>query len=326
MRSAGRSWLLLTGFVVFYIIYLLFGGLVFSTIERPEEERLRHELDTLKQEFLNHSCASAADLDHFLARVLQAHRSGVSVLQNSSQPSNWDLTSSMFYANTLVTTVGYGHSTPLSDLGKGFSILYALLGVPFTMLVLTACVQKLLFPLVVGPVAVLHGWGVAPRAACALHLLLLLLLLLLCFFIGPAALFSWLEGSWSFLDGVYFCFISLCTIGLGDYVPALQPGQRNKSLYQVSVIVYLFLGLMMMFLLLRAVHKMADVHGLTALLQLPRCEVSPDDEQRPILVTSQKTALLQPGVSDKHLAAGAEFKNVDTCYSPVNELRCLVPL
>uniref|UniRef100_A0A3B3ZEL8 Potassium channel domain-containing protein n=1 Tax=Periophthalmus magnuspinnatus TaxID=409849 RepID=A0A3B3ZEL8_9GOBI len=234
MRSAGRSWLLLTGFVVFYIIYLLFGGLVFSTIERPEEERLRHELDTLKQEFLNHSCASAADLDHFLARVLQAHRSGVSVLQNSSQPSNWDLTSSMFYANTLVTTVGYGHSTPLSDLGKGFSILYALLGVPFTMLVLTACVQKLLFPLVVGPVAVLHGWGVAPRAACALHLLLLLLLLLLCFFIGPAALFSWLEGSWSFLDGVYFCFISLCTIGLGDYVPALQPGQRNKSLYQVG--------------------------------------------------------------------------------------------
>ncbi|XP_055003751.1 potassium channel subfamily K member 6 isoform X2 [Boleophthalmus pectinirostris] len=276
MRSAGRSWLLLTGFVVFYIIYLLFGGLVFSTIERPEEERLRHELDTLRQEFLNHSCASAADLDLFLARVLQAHRSGVSVLRNSSQPSNWDLTSSMFYANTLVTTVGYGHSTPLSDLGKAFSILYALLGVPFTMLVLTACVQKLLFPLVVGPVALLHGWGLEPRAACALHLLLLILLLLLCFFMGPAALFSWLEGSWSFLDGVYFCFISLCTIGLGDYVPALQP-------------VYLFLGLMMMFLLLRAVHKMADVHGLTTLLQLPRCqESSPDDEQRPIVENQGK--------------------------------------
>lgn len=286
MRSEGRSWLLLFGFIVFYIIYLLFGALVFSTIERPEEERLLAELASLKEDFLNHSCASAAALDRLLLRVLQAHRSGVSALQNSSQASNWDLTSSMFYANTLVTTVGYGHSTPLSDLGKAFSILYALLGVPFTMLVLTACVQKLLFPLVVGPVALLHRWGLEPRAACALHLLLLLLLLVLCFFVFPAALFSWLEGTWSFLDGVYYCFVSLCTIGLGDFVPALQPGQKNKPLYQVSVMVYLFLGLMMMFLLLRAGHKMADVHGLTRLLQLPRCEeASPeeeDDRRRPI--------------------------------------------
>lgn len=284
MRSAGRSWVLLAGFIVFYIIYLLFGALVFSTIERPEEERLRHELAFLKEDFLNHSCSTAAALDLLLLRVLQAHRSGVSALQNTSQPSNWDLTSSMFYANTLVTTVGYGHSTPLTDLGKAFSILYALLGVPFTMLVLTACVQKLLFPLVVGPVGLLHRCGLEPRAACALHLLLLLLLLVLCFFVAPAAVFSWLEGTWSFLDGVYFCFISLCTIGLGDYVPTLQAGQKNKPLYQLSVMVYLFLGLMMMFLLLRAVHKMADVHGLTRLLQLPRCEeASPDDDHRPII-------------------------------------------
>lgn len=295
MRSEGRSWLLLAGFIVFYIIYLLFGALVFSTIERPEEERLLQELASLKEDFLNHSCASAAALDQLLLRVLQAHRSGVSALQNTSQASNWDLTSSMFYANTLVTTVGYGHSTPLSDLGKAFSILYALLGVPFTMLVLTACVQKLLFPLVVGPVGLLHRWGLEPRAACALHLLLLLLLLVLCFFVAPAALFSWLEGTWSFLDGVYYCFVSLCTIGLGDYVPALQPGQKNKPLYQVSVMVYLFLGLMMMFLLLRAGHKMADVHGLTRLLQLPRCEeASPEDDHRPIVDEPRDKSPTQP--------------------------------
>lgn len=303
MRSAGRSWVLLAGFIVFYIIYLLFGALVFSTIERPEEERLRHELAFLKEDFLNHSCSTAAALDRLLLRVLQAHRSGVSALQNTSQPSNWDLTSSMFYANTLVTTVGYGHSTPLTDLGKAFSILYALLGVPFTMLVLTACVQKLLFPLVVGPVGLLHRCGLEPRSACALHLLLLLLLLVLCFFVAPAALFSWLEGTWSFLDGVYFCFISLCTIGLGDYVPTLQPGQKNKPLYQLSVMVYLFLGLMMMFLLLRAAHKMADVHGLTRLLQLPRCEeASPDDDHRPIIGEPRDKSPTQPLDPASHIS------------------------
>lgn len=110
MRSSGKSWLLLTGCVVFYVIYLLFGALVFSTIERPMEEKLLQELEVLKQEFLNESCASSASLERLLAKALAASRSGVSVLKNGSSPSNWDLASSMFFANTLVTTVGEFHT------------------------------------------------------------------------------------------------------------------------------------------------------------------------------------------------------------------------
>lgn len=101
-----KSWLLLTGCVVFYVIYLLFGALVFSTIERPMEEKLQRELEELKQEFLNQSCASAASLERLLLKAVAASKSGLSVLSNSSSPSNWDLTSSMFFANTLVTTIG----------------------------------------------------------------------------------------------------------------------------------------------------------------------------------------------------------------------------
>lgn len=44
------------------------------------------------------------------------------------------------------------------------------------------------------------------------------------------------------------------------------------------------MGLMMMYLLLRTFHKMADLHGLTTFLQLPRCEESEmDDEREPIV-------------------------------------------
>lgn len=110
MHSSGKSWLLLTGCVVFYVIYLLFGAMVFSTIERPMEEKLLQELEVLKQEFLNESCASSASLERLLVKALAASRSGVSVLRNSSSPSNWDLASSMFFANTLVTTVGEFHT------------------------------------------------------------------------------------------------------------------------------------------------------------------------------------------------------------------------
>lgn len=106
MHSSGKSWLLLTGCVVFYVIYLLFGALVFSTIERPVEEKLLRDLEALKQEFLNQSCASAASLERLLLQAVEASKSGVSVLRNGSAASSWDLTSSMFFANSLVTTIG----------------------------------------------------------------------------------------------------------------------------------------------------------------------------------------------------------------------------
>lgn len=72
-------------------------------------------------------------------------------------------------------SAGYGHTTPLSDLGKAFSILYALIGVPFTMLVLTACVQRLMFPLVLAPVGLLNRSGLEPRTACVVHFMVLLI-------------------------------------------------------------------------------------------------------------------------------------------------------
>lgn len=103
------------------------------------------------------------------------------------------------------------------------------------MLVLTACVQRLMYPLVIAPVGLLQRTGMKLQSATVVHFVLLLILVVLCFFMAPAAVFTVLEVSWSFLDGVYFCFISLCTIGLGDFVPGIQPGQKYRQLYQLSV-------------------------------------------------------------------------------------------
>lgn len=103
------------------------------------------------------------------------------------------------------------------------------------MLVLTVCVQKVMYPLVIAPVGVLHRLGLELRPATLVHFLLLLVLVILGFFVAPAAVFTAVEMSWSFLDGIYFCFISLCTIGLGDFVPGTQPGQKYRQLYQVAV-------------------------------------------------------------------------------------------
>lgn len=43
------------------------------------------------------------------------------------------------------------------------------------------------------------------------------------FVLVPAAAFSALEPGWSYLDSFYFAFITLTTIGFGDYVAGTYP-------------------------------------------------------------------------------------------------------
>lgn len=101
-----RSCVLLGALLLAYLLYLLLGALVFSALERPVEEDLHSELLALKAQLLQLSCINASELEDFLEKVLKANRYGVSVLRNASINSNWDLASSLFFSNTLVTTVG----------------------------------------------------------------------------------------------------------------------------------------------------------------------------------------------------------------------------
>lgn len=131
---------------------------------------------------------------------------------------------------------GYGYTTPLTDAGKAFSIAFALLGVPATMLLLTSSAQRLSLLLDRAPLSWLTlrcGWDF--RRAARWHLVALLGVVLTVCFLVPAAVFAHLEEAWSFLDALYFCFISLSTIGLGDYVPGEAPNQPYRALYKVLV-------------------------------------------------------------------------------------------
>lgn len=289
-----KSWLVLTLLLGSYLIYLLLGAWVVSSIEAPYEGDLRKELKWLKQKFLNESrCVNESKLEAFLEKVISANKFGVSVLYNASNDSKWDLASSLFFASTLVTTVGYGYTTPLTDSGKAFCIFYALVGVPFTMLVLSAAVQRLMATFTYRPIRYfqLHK-GFDRKKVTRVHFIILSVLVVILFLFVPAAIFNVIESSWSFLDAFYFCFISLCTIGLGDYVPGEQDNQWLRQLYKVSVAFYLLLGLMAMLLVLQTFHKAADLHGITDLFYLPH--LHDHEDQEPILETQDSTTAKEP--------------------------------
>lgn len=102
-RSAWCFGLLVLG----YLLYLVFGAVVFSSVELPYEDLLRQELRKLKRRFLDeHECLSEPRLERFLGRVLEASNYGVSALGNASGRWNWDFTSALFFASTVLSTTG----------------------------------------------------------------------------------------------------------------------------------------------------------------------------------------------------------------------------
>ncbi|KAM8730293.1 potassium channel subfamily K member 1-like [Acanthopagrus schlegelii] len=252
--------------VVGYILYLLIGAGIFSAIELPYEQELRLELEAVRRDFLsNNTCVSDERLEELLVRVLEASNYGVSVLGNDTK-HNWDFVSSLFFTSTVLTTTGYGHTVPLSDEGKAFCIFYSLCGIPVTLFFLSVVVQRIMVLVSRRPVAYFHRrWAVSKSKLAAVHAACLGVLMALLLLIIPAWIFTSLEKDWDFLESLYFCFISLTTIGLGDYVPGETHSRediQHPQLYRLAITIYLLLGLVCVLVVLETCCELPQMKRL----------------------------------------------------------------
>ena len=87
-----------------------------------------------------------------------------------------------------------------------------------------------------------------------LNMVLIILLGVTFLFAGPTVLFMYVEG-WTLMEGLYYCFVTLSTIGFGDYIT----GKRNKIL-QLSSLHHYYVGHVKRKQYLRACAKCADSH------------------------------------------------------------------
>lgn len=247
-----------------YIAYVCFGALVFSLLEAPAENELRSEIlnarNSLKEKA---TCISDAELEEFIVKIVQATNRGISAVRNvtSSNP-NWSFGQSLFFAGTVITTIGYGRVTPLSEAGKGFCILYALIGIPLTLVMFTAIVERLMIPSTWFLQFMFRKLGHLYKVfhIQLLHLTVVIIFVVVFFYLIPAGIYVSIEPHWNYLDAFYYCFISLTTVGLGDYIPGDSPDQELRPLYKVATTFYLFIGLMMMMLILAILYEIPELN------------------------------------------------------------------
>ncbi len=123
-------------------------------------------------------------------------------------------------------------------MGRIICIIYAIVGVPMTLLLLSIIVRKLLILLNKTYLWFRRQISSDRRSESKIrfiHLALVLLFSLIFLFLIPSIIFTCLEENWSFVDAFYFCFISLTTIGLGDLVAGDSPTQRNRLFYKICL-------------------------------------------------------------------------------------------
>ncbi|KFP43885.1 Potassium channel subfamily K member 16, partial [Chlamydotis macqueenii] len=227
--------------VVGYLFYLLLGAMVFQLLEKQAETHFRDQFQLEKLKFLqNYTCLDRQALEQFVQVLMEAWEKGVNPEGNSTNPSNWDFSNSFFFAGTVVTTIGYGNLSPSTVAGQIFCVFYALFGVPLNLAFLNQLGKGLNAHLIT-----LERWVQKPGRAQVVQTLAVAIFLItgtLLFLVFPPLVFSYVEG-WSYGEGFYFTFITLSTIGFGDYVVGTNPNKHYIPVYRSLTAIWIVFGL-----------------------------------------------------------------------------------
>ncbi|CAD5216529.1 unnamed protein product [Bursaphelenchus okinawaensis] len=303
------------GLVILLLVYLFVGAAVFQRIEGPNEIITKNrELRTilgLRDQFkesvwnLTHNPDTFITRDTFdglnqeyferlVVEIFSAYRNQFitekHLLNETDQLDNlWTYPNSVFFATTVITTIGYGHLVPTTHVGRMVCILFALIGIPL-LLVTIADIGRFLSeflnyahlsirafiknvrrqsrrlshfrrkrPNSISGQSTATGTTVnagsmnlndlrdptsldeedeeyneEPKEPLRIPILMVLCVILSYTALG-GLLFQKFE-EWPYMEAFYFCFITMATIGFGDYVP-------TKQMYTFITLIYIIFGL-----------------------------------------------------------------------------------
>lgn len=200
--------------IVVTFTYLLIGAAVFDVLEGGYNEASFDGLQQIRKDFI--AKYNMTELDYKMLETIiiekQPHKAG----------PQWKFAGSFYYALVVLSLIGYGHSTPKTLCGKGFTMGYAMLGIPMAMIMFQSMGERMnkVFSIVIKKYRSCRG-DRRPEVS-EFDLIVASGMMSTVVVTFGAVLYHTQEG-WTFFDSLYYCFITLSTIGFGDYV-ALQSG------------------------------------------------------------------------------------------------------
>ncbi|XP_051922293.1 potassium channel subfamily K member 5-like [Hippocampus zosterae] len=229
---------LLTSCVIFY---LSIGAAIFQILEEPNWELARSKYVLQKEKILEkYPCLRKEDLEEILGVASEAAGQGV-IITGDKHYNMWDWGNSVIFAATVVTTIGYGNVAPKTSGGRIFCILYGLCGIPLCLVWLSK-LGSFFGDRAKRLSQILIRKNVPVKRVQLICTTIFLLWGLFVHLVFPPLVFMSLEG-WSYLEGLYFSFITLTTVGFGDYVAGVNPNIDYPRLYKVVAEIWIYMGL-----------------------------------------------------------------------------------
>ncbi|XP_071134932.1 potassium channel subfamily K member 2-like [Mytilus edulis] len=230
--------------VMVVMIYSLICAAVMMVLEKRNEETSASDvLSTINTFLSDHSsCMTKVELQVFLNKIKDSFDSGIMSPNGTAKPPQWDFESCIFYTMTVLTTIGYGNQTPVTKEGRVFTVIFATIGIPVAGLMMVGVAERMkrLTKRIENkklPCLKTHSTIENILKTILIHVTMITLLVLI-----PSIIFRVVEG-WSYGDGIYYSFITLTTIGFGDYVVGINDDRAGKHVYKFLVVVWIIFGL-----------------------------------------------------------------------------------
>ncbi|XP_057556626.1 potassium channel subfamily K member 5 isoform X2 [Hippopotamus amphibius kiboko] len=147
----------------------------------------------------------------------------------------------MIFAATVITTIGYGNVAPKTPAGRLFCVFYGLFGVPLCLTWISA-LGKFFGGRAKRLGQFLTKRGVSLRTAQITCTAIFILWGVLVHLVIPPFVFMVTE-EWNYIEGLYYSFITISTIGFGDFVAGVNPSANYHALYRYFVELWIYLGL-----------------------------------------------------------------------------------